>query len=94
MDQELQKYSSDLGEWPTVIERLFQEFWITEGSLQCQNVTSDFSLSGVMYENEKRNGFAKNHILQKYMNLQTQVIIGPGCVTPPVKENYFAFPVS
>lgn len=91
-DQKPQAYSTDLGDWPEVTDNLFQEFWIYEGSHNCQNENADFSLSGKMFENENKKRFCKKSYFTKLHELTNTSNSRTWLCYSPRKGKLFCFP--
>lgn len=59
LDVDLCAFSSDLGEWPPLTTKSFQENWIAEGCGQCQHNETRFLSSVRYYEKDKKKRWCK-----------------------------------
>lgn len=74
-------HDSDIGLWPETIEVVAQDYWIVNGSKDCQNIDADFSLSqqidGSKHRSCTKSLFTHEHKLTQEKRERTWLCYSP-----------------
>jgi hypothetical protein len=84
--------STDLGEWPLVMDETSRSHWISKGSEQCRHVNNDFSSTKTLFSDEKSSRSCKPSFFWKVHSKSKEKMERPWLCYSVSKKSLFCFP--